>query len=69
MGIIELGPSKDGYSITLSLDKPMPLIDILKQLPDIEDASERSATEDELANAAPGQRELKRIAITIRSAK
>ena len=69
IGITELGPSRDGYSITLSLDKPMPLIDILKQLPAVEDARERVATRDELADTPPDKKSLKRIAVTVRETK
>jgi hypothetical protein len=65
VGIIELGPSSDGYSITLSLDKPMPLLDILRQLPAIEDAREMADSGDGRDDAAPDKKGLKRIAITI----
>ncbi|HEY79286.1 MAG TPA: hypothetical protein G4O09_09255 [Dehalococcoidia bacterium] len=63
IGIIELGPGNGGYSITLSLDKPMPLIDILEQLPDIETAEERVDSGD--GRDAPDKKGLKRIAITL----
>jgi hypothetical protein len=65
IGIIELGPSSGGYSITLSLDKPMPLIDILKQLPDIELAEERIDSGDGRDDTAPDKKGLKRIAVTL----
>jgi hypothetical protein len=65
VGIIELGPSSDGYSITLSLDKPMPLLDILKQLPAIEDAKEKTDSGDGRDGAALDKKGLRKIAITI----
>jgi hypothetical protein len=65
VGIIELGPSSDGYSITLSLDKPMPLLDILKQLPAIEDAREKTDSGDGRDGAALDKKGLRKIAITI----
>ncbi len=65
IGIIELGPSSGGYSITLSLDRPMPLIDILKQLPDIEVAEERIDSGDGRDDTAPDKKGLKRIAVTL----
>jgi vacuolar-type H+-ATPase subunit E/Vma4 len=67
IGIIELGPSSGGYSITLSLDRPMPLIDVLKQLPDIEAAEERVDSGD--GNDATDKKGMKRIAITLRQTK
>jgi hypothetical protein len=65
IGIIELGPKSGGYSITISLDKPMPLIDILKQLPDIEMAEERVDSGDGHGETTPDKKGLKRIAITL----
>ena len=66
IGITELRPNNNGYSITVILDKPMQLIDILRQLPEVEDAREYATDEaDTLSDNAPGKDGLRRIAITI----
>ncbi len=66
IGITELKPSSNGYLITLSLDKPIQLVDILKQLPAVEDARECAADGAEMAvGGAPSQDGLRRIAVTV----
>jgi F0F1-type ATP synthase membrane subunit b/b' len=70
IGITELRPNNNGYSITVVLDKPIQLIDILKQLPEVENARECEGDKAEmLVDAAPGRDKLKRIAITVSSNK
>jgi hypothetical protein len=64
IGIVALGPGSGGYVITLSLDRPMQLIDILKQLPSIDEAEEMDDSD-----AAPDKKGLKRIAITLSQTK
>ena len=66
IGITELKPSNNGYSITISLNKPIQLVDILKQLPAVEDARECAADEAEVTvGGAPSQDGLRRIAVTV----
>ncbi len=68
VAITELRPNNDGYSITAILDKPIQLIDILKQLPEVEDARECTADKaGTLGDVAPGKNGLRKIAITVSS--
>ena len=61
VGITELKPGDKGYSITLALDKPIPLIEVLRQLPEVEDAR----NSDNVSSKGG----VKRIAITARKKK
>ncbi|MFC1892961.1 hypothetical protein ACFLYR_02840 [Chloroflexota bacterium] len=66
IGITELKPDNNGYSITLSVDKPTQLVDILKQLPSVEDARECATDGAEVVvGGAPSQDGRKRIAVTV----
>jgi hypothetical protein len=60
IGITELAPNNNGYSITLVIQKPIQLIDILKQLPEVDEANESTAEADK------GE---KRIQITVSKKK
>ena len=61
VGITELKPGDKGYSIILALDKPIPLIEVLRQLPEVEDAR----NSDNVSSKGG----VKRIAITARKKK
>jgi hypothetical protein len=63
IGITELRPNNKGYLITVILDKPIQLVDILKQLPEVKDAREHSA--EALVGGARSKDSLRRIAITV----
>ena len=66
IGITELRPNNGGYSIIVILDKPLQLVNILKQLPEVEDARECSAEKSEtLDDNTPGKDRLRRIEITV----
>lgn len=63
IGIRELRPNNNGCSIKVTLDRPMQLIDILKQLPEVKDARECSGKD---GLSSPGAEKLKRIEVTVR---
>ncbi len=64
--ITELSPHNNGYSIIVILYKPLQLIDILKQLPEVKDARECAAEEGEMpVDTAPDKDGLRRIAVTV----
>ena len=65
IGISELRPSNNGCLISLILDRPIQLIHILKQLPEVEDARECDPGDDGTVDTAPGRGRLKRIEITV----
>lgn len=61
IGISELRPSNNGYSIIVVLDKPIQLVDILKQLPEIGEARECAVEK----SSAAGKCGARKIAITL----
>ena len=65
IGIAELRPKNKGYSITLILDKPIQLIDILRQLPEVKDATECTSKAGVLVGDTPGKDNLRRISVTV----
>jgi hypothetical protein len=65
IGITELRPKNKGYSITLILEKPIQLIDILKQLPEVKDAAECTSKAEVLVGDAPGKDCVRRISVTV----
>ena len=66
IGITELRPNSNGYSIILALDKPIQLTNILKQLPEVEDAREDTVDKDEMLDGiAPSKDRVRRISITV----
>jgi vacuolar-type H+-ATPase subunit H len=67
IGIAELRPKNKGYSITLILDKPIQLIDILRQLPEVKEAAECKA--EVLVGDAPSRDCPRRIAVTVSGRK
>ena len=70
IGITELSPHKNGYSITIVLHKPMQLIDILKQLPEVADAWEHTPEDSQSGDTdAPADDGKKRITVTVCSGK
>ena len=70
IGITELSPHQKGYSITIVLQKPMQLIDILKQLPEVADAREYTPDDSESVDIDASANDGKiRIAVTVCSGK
>ena len=68
IGITELSPSKNkGYSITIVLQKPMQLIDILKELPEVDDARDYTPEDGDIDT--PCKEGGKRIRITVCNTK
>lgn len=63
IGITELSPHNKGYSITVMLHKPMQLIDILKQLPEVDEAQEYTPEDGDYDS--PAKEGEKRIRITV----
>lgn len=65
IGIAELRPKNKGYLITLVLDKPMQLVDILKQLPEVKDATECTTKAEVLVGDASGKDCPRKISVTV----
>ncbi len=67
IGITELSPHDKGYSITVVLNKPMQLIDMLKQVPEVTDAREYTPDNQEAGDTGTSTRDgEKRICVTVR---